>query len=134
MLAGPGNNGADGRVAAEKLRRRGVQAVVVDLADAPPVLPDVDLVIDAALGTGISRPHQAPDPGAALVLAVEPLREFFELTPLGGGQLFLALLSAGGGLVLASLVWRLPAIERLEEIPAPAHPSPVTEPAVQEST
>jgi len=56
----------------------------------------------------------------ALALAVEPLREFFELTPLGGGQLFLALLSAGGGLVLASLVWRIPAIERLEEDPAQA--------------
>ena len=56
----------------------------------------------------------------ALALAVEPLRDFFELTQLGGGQLFLALLSAGGGLVLASVVWRLPAIERLEEIPPPA--------------
>jgi cation-transporting P-type ATPase E len=51
----------------------------------------------------------------ALVLAVEPLRDFFELSRLGGGQLFLALLSAAGGLVLASVVWRLPAIERLEE-------------------
>jgi len=50
----------------------------------------------------------------ALALAVEPLRHFFELTPLAGGQLFLALLSAAGGLVLASAIWRLPAIERLE--------------------
>jgi cation-transporting P-type ATPase E len=50
----------------------------------------------------------------ALALAVEPLRHFFELTPLGGGQLFLALLSAAGGLVLASAIWRLPAIEQLE--------------------
>ena len=38
----------------------------------------------------------------ALALAVEPLRDFFELTQLGGGQLFLALLSAGGGLLLAA--------------------------------
>jgi magnesium-transporting ATPase (P-type) len=53
----------------------------------------------------------------ALALAVEPLRDFFELTQLGGGQLFLALLSAGGGLVLASAIWRIPAIERLEEQP-----------------
>jgi cation-transporting ATPase E len=53
----------------------------------------------------------------ALALAVEPLREFFELTQLGGGQLFLALLSAGGGLVLASAIWRIPAIERLEDQP-----------------
>ncbi len=51
----------------------------------------------------------------ALALAVEPLRDFFELSEIGGGQLFLALLSAAGGLVLASAVWRLPAIERLEE-------------------
>jgi hypothetical protein len=51
----------------------------------------------------------------ALALAVEPLRNFFELTQLAGGQLFLALLSAAGGLVLASAVWRLPMIERLEE-------------------
>ena len=51
----------------------------------------------------------------ALALAVEPLRHFFELTPLAGGQLFLALLSAAAGLVLASAVWRLPQIERLEE-------------------
>ncbi len=51
----------------------------------------------------------------ALALAVEPLRDFFELTPLGGGQLFLAMLSAAAGLVLASAVWRLPAVERLEE-------------------
>jgi hypothetical protein len=42
-------------------------------------------------------------------------RDFFELAQLGGGQLFLALLSAAGGLVLASVVWRLPVIERLEE-------------------
>jgi hypothetical protein len=48
-------------------------------------------------------------------LAVEPLRQFFDLTVLGGGQLFLAMLSAAGGLVLASAVWRLPAMERLEE-------------------
>ncbi|HEX2359829.1 MAG TPA: HAD-IC family P-type ATPase [Solirubrobacterales bacterium] len=51
----------------------------------------------------------------ALALAVEPLRDFFELTRLDGWQLFLALLSAAGGLVLASVLWRLPVIERLEQ-------------------
>lgn len=71
VVAGPGNNGADGRVAAERLRGRGVRTTVVDLAEAPAVLPEVDLVIDAALGTGASRPYDAPDPGAALVLAVD---------------------------------------------------------------
>ncbi len=71
VLAGPGNNGADGRVAAAKLERRGVRTTVIDIADAPETLPVADLVIDAALGTGISRPFHAPDPGAALVLAVD---------------------------------------------------------------
>ena len=61
----------------------------------------------------------------ALVLATPPLRHFFDLTPLGGGQLFAALLSAAAGLVLASVVWRLPAIERLEdEEPAPEPGAP----------
>jgi len=55
----------------------------------------------------------------ALALAVEPLRDFFELTQLGGGQLFLALLSSAGGLVLASAVWRLPYIERLDDPASP---------------
>ncbi len=50
----------------------------------------------------------------ALALAVEPLRDFFELTPMKGGQLFLAMVSAAGALVLASAVWRLPVVERLE--------------------
>ena len=34
---------------------------------------------------------------------------------MAGGELFLSLLSAAGGLVLASAIWRLPAIERLEQ-------------------
>jgi len=71
VVAGPGNNGADGRVAADRLRRRGVRTTVFGLDDAPAVLPEADLVIDAALGTGASRPYEAPDPGAALVLAVD---------------------------------------------------------------
>lgn len=71
VVAGPGNNGADGRVAAARLARRGVRTTVFDVADAPPVLPEADLVIDAAFGTGISRAYDAPDPGAALVLAVD---------------------------------------------------------------
>ncbi len=67
----------------------------------------------------------------ALALAVEPVRDFFELTQLGGGQLFISLLSAAGGLVLASVVWRIPVIEQLEERPpAPdeAPTGPVTAP------
>ncbi len=53
----------------------------------------------------------------ALALAVPVARDFFDLTPMGGGQLFLALLSAAAGLVLASVVWRIPAIEQLEDRP-----------------
>jgi cation-transporting ATPase E len=53
----------------------------------------------------------------ALALAVPVAREFFDLIPMGGGQLFLALLSAAAGLVLASVVWRVPIIEQLEDRP-----------------
>jgi cation-transporting ATPase E len=67
----------------------------------------------------------------ALALAVEPVRDFFELSQMGGGQLFIALLAAAAGLVLASVVWRIPAIEQLEDRPpAPdeAPTGPVTAP------
>jgi cation-transporting ATPase E len=60
----------------------------------------------------------------ALVLAVQPARDFFDLTRMGGGQLFLALLSAAAGLVLASVVWRIPAIEQLEDKPPSADEAP----------
>jgi hypothetical protein len=52
VIAGPGNNGADGRVAAARLRERGCRVRVFDAADVPDVLPPADLVIDAAYGTG----------------------------------------------------------------------------------
>ena len=71
VVAGPGNNGADGRVAARKLALKGVQVTVFAVADCPTVLPDCDLVIDAAYGTGFHGLWQAPDPGSALVLAVD---------------------------------------------------------------
>lgn len=60
VLAGPGNNGADGRVAAQHLARRGVRVSVVDALDAPDSLRLVDLVIDAAFGTGLSRSYLPP--------------------------------------------------------------------------
>ena len=71
VVAGKGNTGADGRVAAERLRRRGVQVVVIDAADQPDRLPASDLVIDAAFGTGFRGDYHAPDPGGAPVLAVD---------------------------------------------------------------
>jgi cation-transporting P-type ATPase E len=51
----------------------------------------------------------------ALILAARPVRDFFDLVILSSGQWFLAMLSAAAGLVLASVVWRFPAIQRLEE-------------------
>lgn len=71
VVAGKGNNGADGRRAAELLERRGVRTTVIDAAYAPVVLPAADLVIDAAYGTGLTREHTAADPGGAAVLAVD---------------------------------------------------------------
>jgi cation-transporting ATPase E len=53
----------------------------------------------------------------ALILAAAPVREFFEMSLLTASQWFLALLCAAAGLTIASVLWRLPPIERLEETP-----------------
>jgi cation-transporting P-type ATPase E len=50
----------------------------------------------------------------ALILAAAPVRDFFEMALLTATQWFLAMLAAAIGLTLASLLWRLPQIERLE--------------------
>jgi hydroxyethylthiazole kinase-like uncharacterized protein yjeF len=71
VVAGKGNNGADGRVAAERLRRRGIRVEVIDAGDQPGRLPPSDLVIDAAYGTGFRGDYTAPDPAGAPVLAVD---------------------------------------------------------------
>jgi len=71
VVAGKGNNGADGRVAATLLRRRGVRVEVIDAGDQPDRLPKSDLVIDAAYGTGFRGDYSAPDPAGAPVLAVD---------------------------------------------------------------
>lgn len=71
VIAGPGNNGADGRVAAERLRQRGVSVVVHDADRCPAELNGFDLVIDAAFGTGFRGAWQPPSIAAAAVLAVD---------------------------------------------------------------
>jgi NAD(P)H-hydrate epimerase len=71
VVAGKGNNGADGRAAAAHLERRGVRVEVIAAPDAAPRLPAADLVIDAAYGTGFRGDYDAPDPGTADVLAVD---------------------------------------------------------------
>ena len=67
-IAGPGNNGADARVAARILATAGVRTRVMGPGETN--LPAADLVIDGAFGTGISRPYTAPLTTAP-VLAVD---------------------------------------------------------------
>ena len=73
VLAGPGNNGADGRAATRLLRRRGTRVRVFSATEAREILPPADLYIDAAFGTGLSRPYAPPGRGRpdAPVLAVD---------------------------------------------------------------
>jgi len=71
VIAGSGNNGADGRVAARRLEALGVRVRVIDALQCPPTLPSVDLVIDAAFGTGFRGNWHAPDAGSTPVLAVD---------------------------------------------------------------
>ncbi|MCB1257483.1 MAG: hypothetical protein KDB26_10280, partial [Microthrixaceae bacterium] len=66
VIAGPGNNGADGRIAATKLRRRGVRVTVLDALEplkSPlnSLTSNVDLVIDAAFGTGFRGEFTFPE-------------------------------------------------------------------------
>jgi NAD(P)H-hydrate epimerase len=72
VVAGKGNNGADGRVAAAILRRRGARVTMVDAGSAPEALGRCDLVVDAAYGTGFRGSYDAPRvPTGAAVLAVD---------------------------------------------------------------
>ncbi len=71
IVAGPGNNGADGRVAGKRLRERGVSVRVFDALDCPDVLPSADLVVDAAFGSGFRGSWRMPDIGNTPILAVD---------------------------------------------------------------
>ncbi len=71
VIAGRGHNGADGRVAAALLVRRGARVEVVE-AGAAAAVDRCDLIIDAAYGTGFHGRYQAPDvPTGVPVLAVD---------------------------------------------------------------
>jgi cation-transporting ATPase E len=48
------------------------------------------------------------------ILAIPFLRDFFDMVLLSAPEWFLALFSAAAGLIIASLLWKLPQIERLE--------------------
>ena len=68
VLAGKGNNGKDGKEVARRLRNWGAQVLVVDIANhsadrtaLPKSFQPIDLIIDAAYGTGLSRPHELPE-------------------------------------------------------------------------
>jgi ADP-dependent NAD(P)H-hydrate dehydratase / NAD(P)H-hydrate epimerase len=90
VIAGKGNNGADGRVAAAVLRRRGVQVKIVDAAALPATLPSAGLVIDAAYGTGFRGEWLAPDVGTTLVLAVDVPSGVDALTGVASGHVLRA--------------------------------------------
>lgn len=75
LVCGGGNNGADGRVAARLLARRGARVRVVapgEIGSIGDTGPRVDLVVDAAYGTGFRGAYDAPTvaPGVP-VLAVD---------------------------------------------------------------
>ena len=71
VVAGPGNNGADGRVAAARLAERGVAVRVLDARDLPARIPAADLVIDAGFGTGFRGEWRPPSIDGSRVLAVD---------------------------------------------------------------
>jgi ADP-dependent NAD(P)H-hydrate dehydratase / NAD(P)H-hydrate epimerase len=63
VIAGKGNNGADGKVAARRLSRRGAAVKVLPASDLPERIgprDGVDLVVDAAFGTGFRGTYRAP--------------------------------------------------------------------------
>ena len=68
VLAGKGNNGKDGKEAARRLKNWGAQVLVAGPADQltnghelPKSFQPIDLIIDAAYGTGLSRPYELPE-------------------------------------------------------------------------
>jgi ADP-dependent NAD(P)H-hydrate dehydratase / NAD(P)H-hydrate epimerase len=74
LLAGTGNNGADGIAAARILERRGVRVQTIMATRHLPLpvrLPAADLIIDAILGTGFTGTFTAPETGSTPVLSID---------------------------------------------------------------
>jgi hydroxyethylthiazole kinase-like uncharacterized protein yjeF len=72
VVAGKGHNGDDGRVAARLLERRGAKVRTVAPGELHQVPRGIDLVIDAAFGTGFRGSYVAPIvPDHIPVLAVD---------------------------------------------------------------
>ncbi|MCL5947994.1 MAG: NAD(P)H-hydrate dehydratase [Actinobacteria bacterium] len=72
VIAGKGNNGEDGRVAARILRDRGAIVEVVAPPELQQPMQQFDLVIDAAYGTGFHGTYEPPAiPEGVPVLAVD---------------------------------------------------------------
>jgi hydroxyethylthiazole kinase-like uncharacterized protein yjeF len=88
VVAGKGNNGADGRAAAVQLSRWGASVRVLEASQLGPgqLLTRVDLVIDAAYGTGFRGTYAPPDPGGSPVLAVDIPSGLSGLTGLAGKE------------------------------------------------
>jgi NAD(P)H-hydrate epimerase len=71
VIAGKGNNGNDGRAAADRLRALGVHVTELDAVWDHRTVPPCDLVIDAAYGTGFRGSWEPPAVGDIPVLAVD---------------------------------------------------------------
>ncbi|MHB1988032.1 MAG: NAD(P)H-hydrate dehydratase [Acidimicrobiales bacterium] len=104
VIAGPGNNGADGRVAGRLLEARGMKTTVIDALGPPEVLPACDLVIDAAFGTGFRGEYRAPDPRGAPVLAVDVPTGVDADTGIAGEQAVRATVTVSFGALKAGLL------------------------------
>ncbi|MDA8040714.1 MAG: NAD(P)H-hydrate dehydratase [Actinomycetota bacterium] len=74
VVAGPGNNGSDGRVAARVLERRGARVQLFDARRPPERIEGADVVVDAAFGTGFRGEYWAPavEPGVPVVAVDVP--------------------------------------------------------------
>ena len=85
VVNGQGNNGRDGLVAARLLAAGGARVASFEAAHVPSRLEHVDLVIDAAFGTGFRGSYTFPETSAT-VLAVDIPSGLDGLTGVAGGR------------------------------------------------